>query len=267
MDSMPLIFILLLKYQGLYLKLSYMDIYIGNINDYSTEYLSGLVSEDRVKAAMKYRFESDRKRTLLAHALLNHAVSKKFPDMPLPVNPVTDGYGKPHIHIGPDDEIFFSLSHSGDHSICAVAPKPVGADIEEIKDDKEKIADRFFAAKERGYVRDAKSFYRIWSLKESFMKAVGLGMKLPMDSFTVSDFNEKTGICTFRSSDNGDDDTKDINSEIEKATGMSLFDPATGYYKISGMALTIVPGYSLAFSICCFTPDKIDVPKISYPVL
>ena len=238
-----------------------MDIYIGNINDYTTEYLSGLVSAGHAKAAERYRFDADRRRTLLAHALLDHEVSLSHPDMPLPVDPVVDEYGKPHLYPVGLPEFHFSLSHSGDHSICAVSSGPVGADIEKIGNDKENIAERFFAEEERNYISDADSFYMIWTLKESFMKALGLGMRLPMESFTVTGLDKVSGICSFKPcgytfSDNAVDTVQ-----------ASFVDPVSGNYMISGMTLKEIPGYALSFATYNMDTGRSESPDLHYPSL
>ncbi len=238
-----------------------MDIYIGNINDYTTQYLTGLVSARHAEASKRYRFDSDRRRTLLAHALLDHAVSLTLPGTPLPTDPVIDANGKPHVFLDDEQEFHFSLSHSGDFSICAVGKSPVGADIEQIGHDKENIAERFFAKEEQGFIKDAESFYRIWTLKESFMKAVGLGMKLPMGSFTVTELDEKTGICRFKPC--GFDGENPIADSLEK----SYVDHETGYYRISGMTLSEIPGYSLSFAVCNAGQTEPVPPAIHHPVL
>lgn len=229
-----------------------MEIYIGNINDYSIQYLAGLVSESHVEKSMKYRFEADQKRTLLAHALLDHALSNAFPDIAKPCDPVVDENGKPHIYPY-GNEFYFSLSHSGDHAICAVGSCCIGADIEMIRDDKEKIADRFFADEERGYVKDAASFYMIWTLKESFMKAVGLGMQLPMDSFSVCDLDESTGICRFK--------------PCKDPCLKDFLDKDGRYYMMSGIVINKIPGYSLACALNCSLLNELKTVKISFPKL
>lgn len=235
-----------------------MEIYAGNINDFTIEYLAGLVTPDRVEKSMRFRFESDRKRTLLAHALLNHAVCVHYPDIKLPVNTVADKYGKPHVYTREGREIYFSLSHSGDHAICAVDENPVGADIEEIKVEKYGIADRFFASEERKYVYDDESFYRIWTLKESFIKAVGLGLRMPMDAFSVCDLNEYDGTCRFKP-------CKALGFDgIEDAAVRSLIEPSDGYFMISGMTLTDIPGYSLSYSLCNVLPENLNKPDIYF---
>ena len=240
-----------------------MEIFIGNIRDYSTEYLTSLVSKERISAAMRYRFEADRKRTLLAHALLNHAISGSYPHVPVPATPVTDKYGKPHIYTDDrsDNEIHFSLSHSGDYAVCAIDHFAIGADTEEIKDEKDGIADRFFAREERGYIKDSSSFYSIWSLKESFMKAVGRGMSLPMDSFTVCDFDTDTGNCRFKPCASVHGNDTDISFMED------LIDNESGYYKISGKTITEIPGYSLAYAVYVTHPGEMTKPRIIYPSL
>lgn len=248
-----------------------MEIYAGNINDYTIKYLSSKVSGSRVETAMKYRMEADRKRSLLAHALLNHAVSLHYPDISLPVSPSVDTYGKPHIYIGKNkdlcisddtsDELFFSLSHSGDHAVCAIGDSYTGVDIERTDDMKEGIAQRFFAGSELSYITDNASFYRIWTLKESFLKAVGLGLRLPLDSFSVCDLNEETGTCRFVPC------TVPDHEGADEKKCRPFIDPSDGYYRIYGMTINEIPGYSFSCAEYTENPESITKPKLIYPVL
>lgn len=90
----------------------------------------------------------------------------------------------------------FNLSHSGNYVMCAAgldgSHERVGCDLEKIGKLREKVAARFFCREEceailREGSEKAKTelFYRYWVLKESFMKATGKGMALPMDSFCI----------------------------------------------------------------------------------
>ncbi|MBR5992350.1 MAG: 4'-phosphopantetheinyl transferase superfamily protein [Lachnospiraceae bacterium] len=92
--------------------------------------------------------------------------------------------------------IDFSLSHSGDKVMCAISDCEVGCDVEMIKDNT-KVANRFFTGHEAELARDnAEVFTRIWTLKESFIKATGEGLKRPLNSFEIcfeGDY-ERTGI-------------------------------------------------------------------------
>ena len=201
-----------------------MNVYLGNINEYSIENLKPLVSSDRYTAAMRFRFDEDKKRTLLAHALLAYAVRQNHPDMVLPLSTQADEYGKPHLYINKgQDEIHFSLSHSGDHSVCVLADSPVGIDIEKSGDNKEDIASRFFHKEDLKYINDSESFFRIWTLKESYIKAVGLGMRIPLDSFCIRDLDTASGRCLFYDQNEGK------------------------YCKIKGISM-IIDGYALAVS-------------------
>ncbi len=99
---------------------------------------------------------------------------------------ITEADGKPRLRGG---ELFFSLSHSGPWALCAVSDRELGADIQERKPCSEKLARRFFAPEERDALLSApdrdEAFTRIWALKESYSKALGLGLKLPLESFSV----------------------------------------------------------------------------------
>lgn len=97
-----------------------------------------------------------------------------------------DHFGKPYIE---NESVCFNLSHSGEMVMCAISPKEVGCDVEKITDIDLEIAKRFFYTTEYDAIISAQNqrdtFFRLWTLKESFMKSTGLGMKLPLDSFKI----------------------------------------------------------------------------------
>ncbi|MCD7736265.1 MAG: 4'-phosphopantetheinyl transferase superfamily protein, partial [Lachnospiraceae bacterium] len=97
-------------------------------------------------------------------------------------------HGKPFFPDFP--EIHFSLSHSGEMAMAVFADTEIGCDIELKKQANEKLARRFFCPEEYAWMARAKDeperkerFYRLWTLKESFLKATGWGLRLPLDSF------------------------------------------------------------------------------------
>jgi len=96
---------------------------------------------------------------------------------------------KPYFPDYPD--IHFNVSHSEKMVLAVFADTEIGCDIEYIAPIKMKIAKRFFCPSEYEYImqqeeeKRIETFYRFWTLKESFMKATGLGMKLSMDSFCI----------------------------------------------------------------------------------
>ena len=97
--------------------------------------------------------------------------------------------GKPYFPDYPD--IYFNVSHSEKMVLAVFSDTEIGCDIEQIAPIKMNIAKRFFCPSEYEFImqqekeKRTETFYRFWTLKESFMKATGLGMKLSMDSFCI----------------------------------------------------------------------------------
>ena len=96
--------------------------------------------------------------------------------------------GKPYFK---DSDIHFNISHSGDYVVCALSPFETGCDIEKKSENGLKVAGRF-AKREYDDIMSKKTdeektelFYRYWTLKEGYMKATGLGMRLALDSFEI----------------------------------------------------------------------------------
>lgn len=99
-----------------------------------------------------------------------------------------DGFGKPFIEGMP---LHFNLSHSGRWCVCAVSPSIVGVDVQEHRTVSRAVAGRFYSDEEFRRL-DAlageeyeKEFFRIWSLKESYIKCIGKGLSHPLASFSV----------------------------------------------------------------------------------
>lgn len=92
---------------------------------------------------------------------------------------------------GAEEGLPYNLSHSGGYVMVSIAPEgeQVGCDVEMIKEGREPLARRFFCRGEYDWMAGQteagrrEAFYRLWVLKESFMKATRYGMKLGLDSF------------------------------------------------------------------------------------
>ncbi len=97
-----------------------------------------------------------------------------------PSAPVELGeHGKPRFK---DGGFHFNLSHSGARALCITADAPVGCDIEKIAEPNYRIAARFFTDAENDYLDSVDDpdekmicFYRMWTRKESVLKAIGVG--------------------------------------------------------------------------------------------
>lgn len=143
----------------------------ASLSDYRRARLAGLKSE------------LARRESLGAELLLRRALGAPEGE-PLRIG-VRDG-GKPFL---PDREVFFSLSHSGGFVLCALSDRELGADLQRERRWNESVARRCFAPPEREWIlsaadRDA-AFHQVWAMKESYIKALGTGLSLPLNSFSV----------------------------------------------------------------------------------
>lgn len=93
------------------------------------------------------------------------------------------------------ESFVYNFSHSGNYVVCSISEKEnsyVGCDIENIKEVKATFMNRYYNAEEIRYVEEGEQeeekrsrLIRLWTIKESFMKAVRLGSNLATKSFTV----------------------------------------------------------------------------------
>lgn len=92
--------------------------------------------------------------------------------------------GKPYLEKNP---LFFSVSHTGIYFIVAICKgAPIGVDIEEIRDikDIDSVKSIVLSAEEQKSCESLKDFYRFWTLKEAYLKALGVGIQDNMQSVT-----------------------------------------------------------------------------------
>lgn len=122
--------------------------------------------------------------------LLDMALTREYPEISVPVFVEKDLLGKPFLRDYP--EVFVSLSHSGGYVACAFGEKPVGVDIEEWKERRSirRIVEKCHPLERAAFLElkeeeKQKGFHDLWVLKESFMKAEGSGLRIPLDSFRM----------------------------------------------------------------------------------
>ena len=145
------------------------------------------VSPWRKEKTDRMRFMKDKCLSLGAGVLLEAALREAgVRDLQFS----SEANGKPRLSLRED--IRFNLSHSGTKVLCALSDHDIGCDVEQIRDKGPEIAERFFFREEYEALQNCRAseerrvlFFRFWTLKESFMKATGLGFRLPLDAFSV----------------------------------------------------------------------------------
>lgn len=97
--------------------------------------------------------------------------------------------GKPYLK---NEDLFFSISHSGRYVLCCTSEKEIGCDIEKIRDYNPRIGKRFFTEKEYELLRDKETedifFAKLWTLKESILKKDGTGITGGLDKYCFADY-------------------------------------------------------------------------------
>lgn len=118
----------------------------------------------------------------VAGRLLRHGLAEQFGLASADIQLERDGFGRPRLADRPD--VHFSISHCPEAVAVLVADAPVGVDVERIRPYDPYAARRVLAPAE--LARLAKSsepdrdFFRLWTLKESYGKALGVGMSYPL---------------------------------------------------------------------------------------
>lgn len=162
---------------------------ISALNDRSLyEYYYNLQPPARKSKTDKLRFDNDKLLCVGAWALLTHASENEgVTDIS---NIIYNENGKPCFYN--NDSIHFNLSHSGKYVMCAISDKPVGCDVEKIESISLKVAEKFFSSKETADILSCKDinqqkdlFFRYWTLKESYLKAIGKGLKIALNEFSI----------------------------------------------------------------------------------
>jgi 4'-phosphopantetheinyl transferase len=161
---------------------------------------AAILSAAERERARRFVFDRDRAEYTAAHVLLRLALSRRARECRAIVAPArwrfrTDAHGRPEVS-GPEARLGlrFSLSHTAGLVVCAVAIGiPVGIDAEAI--DRRVpllLADRCLAPAERAALvalpaaAQPARFLEYWTLKEAFLKAVGVGLAGPLDRICFS---------------------------------------------------------------------------------
>ncbi|HUF82050.1 MAG TPA: 4'-phosphopantetheinyl transferase superfamily protein [Burkholderiales bacterium] len=154
--------------------------------------LAASLSGAEQQRAARFHLERDRRRFIAARAQLRELIAARLTVPPQAVELVYGRHGKPALAQG---DLQFNLSRSGELAAYAFARGcGIGIDIEAIRavPDADAIAGRIFSRRENdAYValeprERTIGFLNGWTRKEAFVKALGGGLSIPLDSFDVT---------------------------------------------------------------------------------
>jgi 4'-phosphopantetheinyl transferase len=161
--------------------------------DSPVEYGCEVLDDSERDRASRFIFERDRRRFVVAHRWVRILLGRCLARSPESLRFVAGAHGKPSLVDAPFD-LRFNLSHAGERALLAITrARDVGIDIEQERDiEVLELASRFFAPSEAAALRAIESceripaFFRCWTRKEAFIKALGDGFAFPLDGFEVS---------------------------------------------------------------------------------
>ena len=161
--------------------------------DEEIEAARSLLAPDELRRAARFLREVDRRHFVAARAALRRTLAKALGGDARDVAFRYGRHGKPSL-AGTDGTIRFNLSHAGGRALIAwTRGIEIGVDIENVRAVRYggKIARRYFSDDEqRAFAgladeRWNEAFFRCWTRKEAFIKAVGDGLSYPLRTFTV----------------------------------------------------------------------------------
>jgi len=177
----------------------------------------GFLSEEEADRANQFHFEHDRRRYIARRGILRQLLGKYTNQDPGEVVYQPNPYGKLSL---PSHQLKFNLSSSHNRAVFAFSPGyEVGVDLEKVQSMAEfdRMVKRWFSPSEQAGifslapVLQMDAFFHVWTQKESFVKAHGEGLSMPLEDFSVSFDPNKPGGIVF------------IKNNLEDVSGWKMF--------------------------------------------
>jgi 4'-phosphopantetheinyl transferase len=161
----------------------------------SRMFLASLSDDEKAKAG-RFVFGKDQRRFVTAHGALRLILGEYTGVGPSELSFAQGENGKPYLGSSPGGgDVFFNLSHSGDYTLIAVTKGlRVGVDIEGIRSNVEylEMSRKFFSPSECAWLdrqpvsKQVVAFFRLWVVKEAFLKATGAGLSDSLNEIAVT---------------------------------------------------------------------------------
>jgi 4'-phosphopantetheinyl transferase len=162
-----------------------------------------LLAPEEREQQRRFQFEIDQHRHLVTRALVRAVLSRYVAVAPHEWAFASNAYGKPEIANADHSarRIAFNISHTRGLILLGITSDGViGVDVENCRAREAplEIADQFFEPKELAELRTLPTaqqqdrFFEYWTLKESYIKARGMGLSIPLDWFGFQFSGEST---------------------------------------------------------------------------
>ena len=146
---------------------------------------------------LRFHFVKDRRRHAMTRALVRTTLSRYARVAPEEWVFTENAYGKPQVANAEAGarQLSFNVSHTDGLIVLGVTlDRPLGVDAENVSTRAAclDVADHFFAADEVHALFDlppelrSERFFQYWTLKESYIKARGMGLSIPLDQFSFA---------------------------------------------------------------------------------
>ena len=154
------------------------------------------INEEEKNQAQRFSFDKDQQRFIIARNSLKRILSLYLSIPPQKIDFQYNNYGKPQLLDNINKiNLQFNLSHSENLAIYGITcHNVIGVDIEYMRPmlEAENLAKRFFTQKEFLAISQLSSaeqsgeFFKLWTGKEAYLKAIGKGLSGGLDKVEIS---------------------------------------------------------------------------------
>lgn len=175
------------------------------------------LDNSEIVQVQKLKFDWLRDKAVFTKGLLRILIADYLNKNPIDINFTFNEFGKPYI-VGDTDKLHFNISHSDDLAVFAfTGSSEIGVDVERIKtiDDMDGVVNLTFTEYEKSWFKRiadteiVETFYKIWTIKEAFIKAIGRGFSFDPKDIELT--NESGDQIVIRNIFSGDHIHKEYN--------------------------------------------------------
>ena len=158
-----------------------------------------LLDESERERADRFRQPTSRNQHVIGRGMARRLLGSQQTD-PHSIRFAAEAHGKPYVTAPDEAKRPFNVAHTDGLVLCGLgnqSHRMVGIDVERLgRRTDPAIAERYFSKPEVEYLRQFKgdrekrdAFLRVWTLKESFIKAIGTGLQTPLADFAFEDID------------------------------------------------------------------------------